>query len=661
MRESKRSGFTLHARRNILIALLSAILLTMLCVQTSSAHAILLRSDPAQDAVLHASPSTIHMWFTEALNPTFSTAYVVNTKTNVNAAQNNISTHVDRGDAHVSATDNKEMDLSLKPNLPTGVYAVIYRTQSEDDGHILHDAFLFTIAAANGVVPTFHGQLPTLGASNSAVSGQLDAAGLISLLMVTLVDLCVVFWMGAQLWHLLVLRPAQASQENQTIYRRTMQYFNGHYALPALLVLFFANIGVLVGQALSLTNGQLLQALSPVLLVDLVAQGNFGLFWIVRECLVLPALAIALYTFIIEQRKLQPAAWIVPVQCALALLLLAAVALSGHAAATSANILVYALMSDFLHLLAAAMWVGGMFYIATTYLPTLKHYNLIERTGSLLATLARFSPLAFIGVLLMAISGPINATTHMDSLNQLLDTLYGRALLVKIVCVIAMLAISTIHVFFFRPRLARDYKQYSTEAQEEPHPLTGSGSSGTATLTASAPARPLGTKSIQRQEERLTRTLTWEPVLGVVVLFCTGLLTVFAGTLQPATLTSPSSVYSSQPTAHQALNQTITTTDQLYQIKVQITPDRIGPNTFTATVMNRQGKIIPNTQVGVSFYTTMLDMDMGTQSVNLQPSGKDQFSAPGDLDMGGHWQVRVDVRSLDEVLHHATFDFSTPE
>jgi hypothetical protein len=34
----------------------------------------------------------------------------------------------------------------------------------------------------------------------------------------------------------------------------------------------------------------------------------------------------------------------------------------------------------------------------------------------------------------------------------------------------------------------------------------------------------------------------------------------------------------------------------------------------------------------------MLDMDMGTDSLNLQPDGKGNFSARGDLSMGGNWQ-----------------------
>jgi nitrogen fixation protein FixH len=56
----------------------------------------------------------------------------------------------------------------------------------------------------------------------------------------------------------------------------------------------------------------------------------------------------------------------------------------------------------------------------------------------------------------------------------------------------------------------------------------------------------------------------------------------------------------------------------------------------------------------------MLDMDMGTDTVNLQPDGKGHFSASGDLSMGGNWQVRIQIRTPDNTLHEAKVKFFTP-
>src|SRR5258708_14863861 len=109
---------------------------TLFSPAVASAHAILLRSNPAADSVLSIAPQQVHMWFSEALNPAFSTAVVIN-------AQNK---RVDNRDAHVSPNDSTEMDLTLQSNLPPAVYIVVYRTDSAVDGHILRGSFIFSIA-----------------------------------------------------------------------------------------------------------------------------------------------------------------------------------------------------------------------------------------------------------------------------------------------------------------------------------------------------------------------------------------------------------------------------------------------------------------------------------------------------------------------------------
>src|SRR5215471_1449298 len=95
-------------RRLLLLALPLAICLTLFFPAAASAHAILLRSNPAVDSVLSIAPRQVSMWFSEALNPALSTAVVVN-------GQNK---RVDNGDAHVSPNDQTEMALTLQSNLP---------------------------------------------------------------------------------------------------------------------------------------------------------------------------------------------------------------------------------------------------------------------------------------------------------------------------------------------------------------------------------------------------------------------------------------------------------------------------------------------------------------------------------------------------------------
>ena len=151
----------IDARRRLLVAAVLAACLVVVLPGISEAHAILLRSDPAKDAVLPVAPSQVRMWFSEALNPAFSTAVVVN----------GANKRVDIGNALVSPSDPTEMDVTLKPNLPPAVYVVIYRTDSNVDGHILTGSFLFA-----GGLPTgrYHARLVASGVKDAAQNPMIE-------------------------------------------------------------------------------------------------------------------------------------------------------------------------------------------------------------------------------------------------------------------------------------------------------------------------------------------------------------------------------------------------------------------------------------------------------------------------------------------------------
>ncbi|QBD83307.1 hypothetical protein EPA93_48045 [Ktedonosporobacter rubrisoli] len=490
-------------------------------------------------------------------------------------------------------------------------------------------------------MPKFNGSIPvqnTLGGNSTRGStGQPDGPMIFSFLMVTLVDLGSVFWVGAQFWRVFVSR---AGQEEQRFERR--------FALPTLLLILFANVGVLVGQGLVLASGQ---ALSSQILFGLVSNGRFGVYWTLRKIVVVLALLLTITVFFARKSPHLISVGIAWINLALALVLLLALALSGHAAAANSNMLVPSVLVDWLHLLAASLWIGGMMYIATIYLPLLKKRSLKERINSLLSTLPRYSPLAITGVVIMAVSGPFNATVHMNSWEQLISTAYGRVLVIKVLLVCAMLVTSAIHVRIFRPRLAKDYARYraltsSLEMAEKTE--KGSEHNQEDAITVSGKQHKQLECALSRQTARLVKTLRWEPLLGVGVLLCTGLLNIFAGTLLPATPVLPASTLQ-QTTSGKPFSATIRTRDRLFTAQLHVSPDHFGPNTFTVHVLEKNGK--SDTNVGVSLYVTMLDMDMGTTALNLQPDHKGGFSADGDLDMTGHWQIRVEIRTPDFKLH----------
>jgi methionine-rich copper-binding protein CopC len=100
---------------------------------TALAHAVLVKSVPAQRATLTEAPSKVELWFNERLEPAYSKASVTN----------EAGARVDRRDVTVSAEDPRRLSVSLPPLVP-GRYTVSFRVLSVD-GHVVESTLTFTV------------------------------------------------------------------------------------------------------------------------------------------------------------------------------------------------------------------------------------------------------------------------------------------------------------------------------------------------------------------------------------------------------------------------------------------------------------------------------------------------------------------------------------
>jgi len=604
-----------------------------------TAHAILLRSDPAKDAILSVAPQQVHMWFSEDLNPVLSTAVVVN------AENQRVVLRTCKGQYE---------GRHPRPQTPAGLTYHTCGVSSAKVGLSLPALEALGGGPDSGTCSCV-AQQDALGGSNLSglYTGQVDGPTLFNLIAITLVELGAVFWVGAQLWLVFVLQPVSDDHKEQSKTNQQVQLrFERLFSFPTLLMLLLANIGVLLGQALNFTGGQWGPAFAPTLLSNLATSGRFGPFWMMREIVIGAALLLSLYMLFFKHRPKVINSILPWANLILGLALFIAITMSSHAAAVSKSVVFYAVPIDWLHLLAAAFWVGGMMYIATTYLPVIHRAPIAEQACSLITTLPYYTPWAIAGVAIMAVTGPFSATFHLISWAQFITTAYGRALMVKILLVGALLTTSAIHVGVLRPRLKKEYWKYAY--------IAGRVADDQAITESDRPAKLLVQQvklregRLSKKTRRLTEVLRWEPLLGVAVLVCVGLMNVFAGTL------SPTSAQQQQPTGNvKPFNTTVKTTDSKFTIILNVNPNRFGTNIFSVSVVdNSTGKLTTN--VGVSLYTTMLDMDMGTDTVNLLPDGKGHFSARGDLSMGGNYQIRIQIRTPNNTLHEARVQFYVP-
>jgi copper transport protein len=138
----------------------------------------------------------------------------------------------------------------------------------------------------------------------------------------------------------------------------------------------------------------------------------------------------------------------------LSLALVSGLSLSGHQA-TEPNATPLSELADWLHLVAASVWVGGLAMLALFVWPLAPALRRRAFLG--------FARLAVGLVAVMVLAGAYLAFQRLPEPSDLWETLYGRLLLMKLAIVALALAWGAVHHFVVRPRL---------EAGEEPdvHP-----------------------------------------------------------------------------------------------------------------------------------------------------------------------------------------------
>lgn len=109
-----------------------------------------------------------------------------------------------------------------------------------------------------------------------------------------------------------------------------------------------------------------------------------------------------------------------------------------------------------LHLLGGGVWIGGLIALVAVALPGgLGAIATADRSAFWSRAIRRFSIAAMSSVAAITLSGLWLYWVHVDGPTQLLTTLYGRVLGVKILLFGAMLGLGVLNQFWLHPRIDR--------------------------------------------------------------------------------------------------------------------------------------------------------------------------------------------------------------
>lgn len=111
------------------------------------------------------------------------------------------------------------------------------------------------------------------------------------------------------------------------------------------------------------------------------------------------------------------------------------------------------LTADFLHLIATGLWLGALIPLVLL----LVYLSRFQEDGWALAAAragSRFSSLGILAVGVLLVSGTVNAAFLLGGMHSLIDTSYGRLLLLKVVLVAAMVSLASVNRQYLLPRLS---------------------------------------------------------------------------------------------------------------------------------------------------------------------------------------------------------------
>lgn len=361
---------------------LLAVLIFGLGPEAAWAHSGLQRSDPIAGATLGASPTTIRLTLSERPQASLSEIHVADTN---GASFDTARVQVVPGNPLSVVADVRK--------LPRGVYTVNWRVVSAVDGHATAGAYSFGVRASPGARA---GQASTSSPAASRlemVARWILIAGLVALL-------------GA----------AAAG----------IARFGGGKELPLAASAWGVSVAGLL--LLALVQRRTASASFADLLDTPVGR---ALGW---RALALLAAGVAL---VVAHRASPRARWVAMWGVAVATMATIAVHVAAGHAAAGASRSALRIAEQWAHFSAVGIWLGGLVALLLGILGA--------PSSAKTAAVRRFSTIAAVALVVVALTGTLRAVNELASWKELFSTGYGQAVIAKIALLLAIAAFGALN------------------------------------------------------------------------------------------------------------------------------------------------------------------------------------------------------------------------
>ena len=557
--------------RRLLTGLVVALALLVVPAAPAWAHAELRSTTPPSGARFDEPPREVVLRFTEPVEASLGAVRVWNEDAD----------RIDTGRVARPGGDRRAVAVPLPP-LDDGGYVVTWRVVSAD-GHPIHGAFTFRVGPAVGD----DDGTAALAREMLAQDGGDPVTGFAYAVARLVLFAGILGVVGGGLFAVFLRPPGRPRREGAGLLWSSWALAAvGTVAAVALQGAHGAGLGIsgvfdpdVFGAALDTRYG----SVSAARLGVLVALGAL-LLVALRRPAGLPGPGRALFAVA-------------------AVVLAATPGLAGHA--VTGDLVALAVAADTLHVVAVAVWLGGLALLAVTVL----------RRGDAAdgaPVVDRFSTVAAWSVVVTVATGSFQGWRQVRVVDAATATTYGRLLLLKVGLVVALIAAAALSRRWVRARAARRVVAAS------PGPGAMASRPGSPPLSA------------------LRRTVAVELALAVAVLAVTALL-VNAPPARSA-LARPASI-------------DLTAGDVL--VTVTVDPAKAGTTDIHAYTLTPEGAVRDVEEISIAL--RLPREGIGSLDVPLRRAGPGHFAAYGfDLPIPGTWELETTVRLTDVDQERAT-------
>jgi copper transport protein len=403
-------GAARRLRPRALAILGCAIVLLLFTAPPAGAHAVLETSTPRWGAVLGAGPHEITLVYDEDVVPRYAQVAVMTPGGQELA-----------GPAHVSGS---VVTVPLRAG-GKGSWTVRWKMVAAADGHVTQGAFSFGVGAT---------PLPPAPASGVSVPVAPELLAWLEFVGVVLAG-------GTLTFRALVSAPAARVLGERGAGDAPVAIWLG--VAGAALALHAGLVGFLVG-AYPILGGGLLNVVDTQIIPIRVGT-HLGQAWTLMTFAWLGVLTLLVAAWVTPRRR-EP---LLASGGLLSLGIAFGISWASHPASRGT----LALVADYVHLLAGALWVGGVVALAILA-GTVRPLSRSAREELVRACLVRFSKLAVPVVVVLALAGGYVALRELPAPSALLTSGYGITLLVKTVIAIGAVGLGGYHGRLVVPRLA---------------------------------------------------------------------------------------------------------------------------------------------------------------------------------------------------------------